>query len=112
MTVCMCFMTAVFFGCYNALDGTAIYEHQRIPEARNFTASPWANDGKIFCLNEDGVTYVMKAGDQLEFLYTNTLAEDDMGMATPAISGDRLLIRTSARMYCVRNATGSKAAAK
>jgi outer membrane protein assembly factor BamB len=34
---------------------------------------------------------------------TNALAEDDMGMATPAIVGDRLLIRTAARMYCIRN---------
>ena len=28
---------------------------------------------------------------------------DDMCFATPAISGDRLLIRTSARIYCIRN---------
>jgi hypothetical protein len=56
----------------------------------------------VFCLNEDGVTFVVKAGDQFELLHTNTLAEDDMGMATPAIVGDRLLIRTAARMYCIR----------
>ena len=28
---------------------------------------------------------------------------DDMGMATPAIVGNRLLIRTSARIYCVQS---------
>ena len=64
--------------------------------------SPWAYDGKIFCLNEDGVTYVLAAGDQFELLHTNALAEDDMCMATPAIAGDRLLIRTSSRLYCIR----------
>jgi hypothetical protein len=32
----------------------------------------------------------------------NPLAEDDMGMATPAIAGDRLLLRTSARLYCIQ----------
>jgi outer membrane protein assembly factor BamB len=30
------------------------------------------------------------------------LADDDMGMATPAIVGDRLLIRTAARIYCIK----------
>jgi outer membrane protein assembly factor BamB len=40
--------------------------------------------------------------DQFELLHTNQLADDDMGMATPAIVGDRLLIRTSARIYCIK----------
>jgi outer membrane protein assembly factor BamB len=87
---------------YDAADGSEIYRRQRIPDGRAFTASPWAYDGKVFCLNEDGVTFVIRAGTQFEILRTNTLAEDDMGMATPALSGDRLLIRTAARVYCIR----------
>jgi outer membrane protein assembly factor BamB len=90
--------------CFNALDGAVMYERQRIPEGKAFTSSPWAYGDRIFCLNEYGVTFVAKAGDQFELLRTNPLAEDDMGMATPAIAGDRLLIRTSARLYCIRNA--------
>jgi outer membrane protein assembly factor BamB len=93
--------------CFNALDGAVVYERQRIPDARAFTSSPWANGDNIFCLSEDGATYVMKVGDKFELLRTNKLAEDDMGMATPAIAGDRLLIRTSARLYCIRKATKS-----
>ena len=89
--------------CFNALDGAVVYERQRIPEGKAFTSSPWAYGNRIFCLNEDGVTFVIKAGGQFELLHTNPLAEDDMGMATPAIAGDRLLIRTSARLYCIRN---------
>ena len=53
------------------------------------------------------MTYVLKAGDSFELEYTNTLAEDDMGMSTPAMVGDRLLIRTAARVYCIKNGTGS-----
>jgi hypothetical protein len=41
-------------------------------------------------------------GDPVDLLYTNKLAEDDMGMATPAIAGDKLLIRTSKRVYCIK----------
>jgi hypothetical protein len=53
-------------------------------------------------LNEDGLTFVIRAGDEFELLHTNQLEEDDMGMASPAIVGDRLLIRTAARIYCMR----------
>lgn len=91
--------------CYDPRDGEEIYGMQRLPNGRAFTSSPWAYDGKVFCINEDGVTFVLKAGDEFELLHTNALANDDMAMATPAMVGDRLLIRTSARLYCVRKAT-------
>jgi outer membrane protein assembly factor BamB len=89
--------------CYNAADGSVIYEPQRLPRGAGYTTSPWAYDGKLFCLNEDGVTHVVQAGDTFEVLHTNTLAEDDMGMSSPAIVGDRLLLRTAARIYCIKN---------
>ncbi|MFZ5832189.1 MAG: PQQ-binding-like beta-propeller repeat protein [Planctomycetota bacterium] len=89
---------------YDAKTGTPLYERERIPESGGFTASPWAARGKIYCLDEDGVTFVLRAGDKFELLHANRLADDDMGMATPAIVGDRLLIRTAARVYCIRDA--------
>jgi hypothetical protein len=55
------------------------------------------------------VTSVFKAGDSFELLHTNPLAEDDMGMATPAIVGGTLLIRTAARVYCIREGAKAKA---
>ena len=88
--------------CLHAHDGQEIFGQQRLPDSRAFTSSPWAYDGKVFCLNEDGTTVVLKAGDQFEVLRANSLAADDMCMATPAIAGDRLLIRTSARVYCIK----------
>jgi len=48
---------------------------------------------------------VLRAGDQFELLHRNTLAEGDMCMATPAMVGDRLLIRTSSRLYCLQGRT-------
>jgi hypothetical protein len=91
-----------FLAAYSGADGRELYGPQRIPEGRAFTASPWAADGKIFCVNEDGVTFVFQAGDDFAPLHTNPLAEDDMCMATPAIAGNRLLIRTAARLYMIR----------
>lgn len=89
--------------CYDAKTGEEFFSQKRLPNGRAFTSSPWAFDGKIFCLNEDGVTFVLRDSNQFELLHTNRLAEDDMGMATPAIAGDRLLIRTSARVYCIKD---------
>jgi outer membrane protein assembly factor BamB len=90
-----------FFACYDPKTGEEIYKKQRIPEGKAFTSSPWGYGDRVFCLNEDGVTFVMKTGKQFEILHTNTLAEDDMAMATPATVGNRLLLRTAARLYCI-----------
>ena len=88
--------------CLDAKTGKVLYDRERLLEGLAFTSSPWAAAGRVFCLNEDGVCYVLRAGDKYELLHTNKLAEDDMCMATPALVGDRLVIRTAARLYCIR----------
>ncbi|HOC00825.1 MAG TPA: PQQ-binding-like beta-propeller repeat protein [Verrucomicrobiota bacterium] len=88
--------------CYEAKSGQLLYDRERLPNGFAFTSSPWAANGQVFCLNEDGVCYALRAGDRFELLHTNRLADDDMCMATPALAGDRLLIRTAARLYCLR----------
>ena len=96
---------------YDAKTGKAFYERQRIEGGGSFSTSPWAAEGLIYCLNEDGVTFVLRAGEKFEPLRSNKLAADDMGMATPAIAGDKLLLRTAARVYCIAPAAkagGSK----
>jgi len=92
-----------FLATFDPETGESVFRKKRIPKGRAFTSSPWAYNGKIFCLNEDGVTFVMPAGDKFQILHTNALAEDDMCLATPAIAGDRLLIRTAKRIYCIQN---------
>jgi outer membrane protein assembly factor BamB len=92
---------------FDARTGKPLFEQQKLPEGKHFTASPWAYDGHVFCLNEDGVTFVLRAGDKFDLLHTNKLAGDDMCMATPAVIGDRLLVRTSARVYCIRKSVSS-----
>jgi outer membrane protein assembly factor BamB len=89
--------------CYEAKTGKQVYGPARLPDGRAFTSSPWAANGKIFYLNEYGVTYVLEAGREFKLLYANKLLEDDMCMATPALVGDKLIIRTDARVYCFKN---------
>ncbi len=91
-----------FLACYDAKTGKQVYDRQRLPKGRAFTSSPWAFNDKVFCLNEYGETFVVQAGRQFKLLQTNSLAEDEMCMATPAIAGDKLIIRTAERIYCLQ----------
>ena len=91
-----------FMMCHDARTGKEIYARQRITaEASGFTSSPWAYNGKIFALSEDGDTFVMKAGPEFTLLGRNSLGE--MALATPAIAGDALIIRTASKLYRIGN---------
>ena len=65
-----------------------------------FTASPISYGGNLFCANEAGDTHVIEAADTFKRLHTNSL--DEMIMATPAIAGDRLIVRTIHHLYSIR----------
>jgi len=84
--------------CYQGQTGKLIYEKQQLAkDARAFTVSPWANDGKLFFLSEDGDTFVVKAGPEFKLLGRNAL--DEMCMATPAALRGSIIIRTLNKLY-------------
>ncbi|MBW7992357.1 MAG: PQQ-like beta-propeller repeat protein [Planctomycetes bacterium] len=88
--------------CYNARTGSEIYSKQRIAAgAKAFTSSLWANNDKLFCLSEDGETFVIQAGPEFKLLGRNKL--DQMCMATPATLRGSLIIRTISKLYHIRN---------
>jgi len=89
------------FACFDAKTGDEVYGKRRIgPGARGFTSSLWAYDGKIFCLSEDGDTFVIQAGPEFKLLGKNSLG--GLCMATPAIVGDGLIIRTESHLLRIR----------
>jgi len=84
--------------CFDARTGKVIYEKQRLAkDARAFTAAPWANDGKLFFLSEDGDTFIVQAGSEFKVLGRNALNE--MCMATPATLRGSIIIRTLTKLY-------------
>ena len=87
-----------YVSCYDAKTGKVVYETQQLAkDSRAFTVSPWANDNKIFCLSEDGDTFVVQAGPEFKVLARNPLEE--MCMATPATLRGSILIRTLTKLY-------------
>jgi outer membrane protein assembly factor BamB len=85
---------------FDAKTGKQTYRTRIDPTATAFTTSPWAYNGKLFCLSEEGQTFVIAAGEKFQLLHVNEL--DEMAQATPALVGERLLIRTESRLYSIR----------
>ena len=88
---------------YDAKTGKQTYKTRIDPAATAFTTSPWAYNGKLFCLSEEGQTFVIGTGEEFRLLHVNEL--EDMAQASPALVGDRLLIRTERRLYSIRRKT-------
>jgi outer membrane protein assembly factor BamB len=88
-----------FLTCFNAATGESVYGKNRLGRRSQFTASPVAGDGKIYCLSEDGTCYVVQAGSAFKLIAANEL--DEICMASPAVADGRLFIRARKNLYCI-----------
>jgi outer membrane protein assembly factor BamB len=82
---------------FDAGTGREIYKARAGGTGNTFSASPWASDGKVFFLSEDGDTFAIEAGDRYVELGKSAL--DEMSLASPALALDALFIRTQSRLY-------------
>ena len=80
--------------CVDAETGTA---HWTDRLGGNYAASPIFSRGRIYFFNEDGEIPVIEAGKKFKLLARNKLA--DGFMASPAISGNSLILRTKSNLY-------------
>jgi outer membrane protein assembly factor BamB len=80
--------------CLDARAGTVRWQ-QRL--GHGFSASPVAADGRVYFLDEDGRTVVVKAGSPGEILATNVL--DGPALASMAVASHSFIIRTGASLY-------------
>jgi outer membrane protein assembly factor BamB len=65
-----------------------------------YTASPVAAEGKVYFLSEDGETVVLSAGRNPRILARNKL--NTRQLASPAISGGSLFIRSDNTLWAIR----------
>ena len=80
--------------CVDAATGKA---HWTDRLGGNYAASPIFARGRIYFFNEDGEIPVIEAGKKFKLLARNKLA--DGFMASPAISGNSLILRTKSNLY-------------
>jgi outer membrane protein assembly factor BamB len=66
-----------------------------------FSASPVAVDGKVFFTNDDGETFVLRAGPTFELLHVNRIGERTL--ASPALVGGGWYIRTDGNLIAIGN---------
>jgi outer membrane protein assembly factor BamB len=86
-------------GVLVCLDGKTGHEHYRERLGSACNSSPVASEGRIYLNDNDGKTFVVKAGKAFELLATNDLGERIT--ASPAISGNELIYRTDSHLYCI-----------
>jgi outer membrane protein assembly factor BamB len=71
-----------------------------------YSASPISASGRIYFFNEDGKTTVIEAGRAFKVLSENLL--NDGFMASPAIVGNGLILRTRTHLYRIEEGGGSR----
>ena len=82
--------------CLDALSGEEIWR-ERI--GGNYSASPLLAEGRVYFFNEEGKTTVLEAGRQFKVLAENQLG--DGFMASPAVAGKALFLRSRTHLYRV-----------
>jgi outer membrane protein assembly factor BamB len=84
---------------YALRTGDEIYRQRLSTVGSGFSASPVAADGKIYLSNEDGEMLVVSAGPEFKQIATNSMGE--LLMATPALSGGVMYVRTAGSLFAI-----------
>jgi outer membrane protein assembly factor BamB len=91
-------MDSGVLACLDGKSGEEVYR-ERLGAPCN--SSPVASDGHVYLSDNEGTTYVVKAGKEFKLVAANKLGERIS--ASPAISGNDLIFRTDTHLYCIRD---------
>ena len=80
--------------CWEAATGRVLWSERL---GGNFSASPVVAQGRLYCVGQDGNAVVLAASREYRRIADNRLAEGCM--ASPAVVGDALLLRTQSFLY-------------
>jgi outer membrane protein assembly factor BamB len=85
---------------YEARTGRLLFQGRLGAEKKEgFSASPVAVDGKIFFTNDEGETFVLRAGSEFELLHVNRM--NARTLASPALVDGRWYFRTETELVCI-----------
>jgi outer membrane protein assembly factor BamB len=94
------------FDAYDLRTGGEVYRQRLTSVGNGFSASPVAADGKIYLSNEDGDMLVVSAGPEFKQIAANSMGE--LLMATPALSGGVMYVRTAHSLFAIGRPPGAK----
>ena len=83
---------------FDAATGQPHYLQARLPKAYSVKASPLVVGDRVYLATEDGDVVVVKTGDQLEVLATNTLSDQSF-IASPIAVGNDLYLRSRTHLF-------------
>ncbi|HUR57910.1 MAG TPA: PQQ-binding-like beta-propeller repeat protein [Opitutaceae bacterium] len=86
--------------CLEAKTGAEIWR-ERLPGLGKYSASPIHAEGRIYFLNENGHCPIIEAGRKFNVLAENKLEEGFM--ASPAVAGKALFLRSKTHLYRIEN---------
>ena len=87
---------------FEAVTGRSLWQGRLgVAQREGFSASPVAFDGKVFFTNDEGETFVLRAGPKFELLHINDIGERTL--ASPALVDGRWYIRTERHLIAVGN---------
>jgi len=85
---------------FDAATGTPHYLTARLPKPYTVKASPLVVNDRVYLATEEGDVVVVKTGNALEVLATNTLADQSF-VASPIAVGDSLYLRSRTHLFRV-----------
>ena len=85
--------------CIDAKTGEQVWKN-RLPGS--YSASPIYAHERIYVFNEDAVSFIIKPGREFKITHENKLDEDIL-VATPAVSGKAFFVRTEKHIYRIEN---------
>jgi len=86
--------------CFDAASGGVMWQGRLgVARREGFSASPVAVDGKVFFTNDNGETFVLRAGPEFELLHVNDIGERTL--ASPALVDGRWYIRTASNLIAI-----------
>lgn len=86
---------------FDAATGKPHYQQARLPKPYSFKASPVGAAGKFYLATEEGDVVVVRMGDRLDVLATNSF-DNQSFIASPVIVDGTIYLRSRTHLFAVR----------
>jgi outer membrane protein assembly factor BamB len=86
--------------CFDAATGKPFYQQARLPKPYSFKASPVGAAGKFYLATEEGDVVVVRLGDRLDVMATNSF-DNQSFIASPVIVDGTIYLRSRTHLFAI-----------